>query len=36
MGAIRINSEIGKIQKVIIHKPGFEIENMTPSTAQSL
>jgi arginine deiminase len=36
MGAIRINSEIGKIQKVIIHKPGFEIENMTPSTAQNL
>lgn len=30
---IAINSEIGHLRKVIVHEPGREIENMTPSTA---
>ncbi|WP_395376228.1 arginine deiminase family protein [Marinicella sp. W31] len=30
---IAIASEIGKLNTVIIHKPGSEMENMTPSTA---
>jgi arginine deiminase len=29
-----INSEIGKIETVIIHSPGPEVEKMTPSTAE--
>jgi arginine deiminase len=29
-----INSEIGKIEAVIIHSPGPEVEKMTPSTAE--
>ncbi len=31
---VRVNSEIGKIKKVIIHKPGEEVENMTPENAE--
>lgn len=36
MGNIRINSEIGKLQKVVIHRPGLEVEQMTPRTAENL
>ncbi len=31
---VGINSEIGEIEAVIIHSPGPEVENMTPSTAE--
>lgn len=31
---INVNSEIGKLDAVIIHKPGPEVENMTPENAQ--
>ena len=36
MSAISLNvqSEIGKLQGVILHSPGAEVENMTPGTAQ--
>jgi len=30
---VNVNSEIGKLEGVIIHKPGFEIETMTPVNA---
>ncbi len=30
---INVNSEIGKLSAVILHKPGQEIENMTPENA---
>lgn len=30
---VNINSEIGKLKAVILHKPGKEIENMTPENA---
>lgn len=33
MSSISINSEIGRIRKVILHQPGQEIERMTPSNA---
>lgn len=33
MSGISINSEIGRIRKVILHQPGQEIERMTPSNA---
>jgi arginine deiminase len=33
MSSICINSEIGRIRKVILHQPGQEIEQMTPSNA---
>lgn len=31
---ININSEVGELQAVILHKPGDEIQNMTPSNAK--
>ncbi|MFZ1290334.1 MAG: arginine deiminase family protein [Melioribacteraceae bacterium] len=31
---ININSEIGDLEKVIIHTPGHEVENMTPQNAE--
>ena len=36
MSAISLNvqSEIGKLEGVILHRPGAEVENMTPQTAQ--
>lgn len=30
---INLNSEIGRLQAVVVHTPGQEIENMTPETA---
>lgn len=33
MSNISLNSEIGRLRKVIIHEPGQEIENMTTATA---
>ena len=30
---VSVNSEIGKLQHVLIHTPGLEIENMTPEDA---
>lgn len=30
---IRLDSEIGELQTVVVHQPGQEIENMTPATA---
>ncbi len=31
---INVTSEIGKIEAVILHPPGPEVENMTPVTAE--
>ncbi len=31
---IQLNSEIGELQAVVLHKPGLEVENMTPRNAQ--
>ncbi len=31
---LNIQSEIGKLEGVILHSPGAEVENMTPGTAQ--
>lgn len=31
---VQVNSEIGKLQGVIIHSPGKEVENMTPKNAE--
>ncbi|VAW39417.1 hypothetical protein MNBD_GAMMA01-1175 [hydrothermal vent metagenome] len=36
MSNISIHSEIGKLNTVIIHQPGNEMENMTPATAQEV
>ena len=36
MSKLSITSEIGKLEKVIIHQPGHEIEIMTPETAKDL
>ena len=32
--AVNVSSEIGKLQHVLIHAPGCEVENMTPENAQ--
>ncbi len=34
MSNIQITSEIGKLEAVIIHTPGQEVENMTPANAE--
>ena len=34
MSNIQVNSEIGKLEAVIIHTPGQEVENMTPANAE--
>lgn len=34
MPAVKVNSEIGKLEGVIIHPPGPEVENMTPKNAE--
>ncbi|MDR0969914.1 MAG: arginine deiminase [Lentimicrobiaceae bacterium] len=31
---INVNSEIGKLEGVIVHTPGHEVENMTPENAE--
>jgi len=36
MSNISVHSEIGKLNTVIIHQPGHEMENMTPATAQEV
>lgn len=36
MGIINVSSEIGQLQKVVIHKPGHEVEVVTPSNADEL
>ena len=34
MNQLAINSEIGRLRKVILHTPGLEIESMTPREAE--
>ncbi|MFO7897150.1 MAG: arginine deiminase family protein [Candidatus Cloacimonadales bacterium] len=33
---VSITSEIGELEKVILHTPGFEVEEMTPSSAEQV
>ncbi len=33
---IRVNSEIGKLKKVLLHRPGKELENLTPDLLEVL
>ena len=34
--AIHVNSEIGKLKKVMLHKPGKELENLMPEYLERL
>ncbi len=36
MKSLRVNSEIGTLKKVLLHKPGAEIENLTPDLLERL
>ncbi len=36
MKSIHVNSEIGKLKKVLLHRPGKEIENLTPDLLERL
>lgn len=31
---VEVKSEVGELEGVILHKPGVEIENMTPENAE--
>jgi arginine deiminase len=33
---IKVNSEIGKLKSVLLHRPGAEVENITPDTMHQL
>ena len=33
---LRVNSEIGRLRKVLLHRPGREIENLTPDLMDRL
>ena len=36
MGSIHVTSEIGKLKKVLLHRPGKELLNLTPDTLGEL
>ena len=36
MGNIHVTSEIGKLKRVLLHRPGNELLNLTPDTLSSL
>ena len=36
MGSIHVTSEIGKLKKVLLHRPGNELLNLTPDTLGEL
>ena len=36
MGSIHVTSEIGKLKRVLLHRPGNELLNLTPDTLSSL
>ena len=36
MESIHVTSEIGKLKKVLLHRPGKELLNLTPDTLSSL
>jgi len=36
MGSIHVTSEIGKLKKVLLHRPGKELLNLTPDTLANL
>ena len=36
MGNIHVTSEIGKLNKVLLHRPGNELLNLTPDTLERL
>ena len=36
MGKIQVTSEIGKLKKVLLHRPGNELLNLTPDTLSRL
>ena len=33
MNKVQVNSEIGRLNAVLLHRPGIEIERMTPENA---
>ena len=36
MSGIHVTSEIGKLKKVCLHRPGHELELLTPNTLEEL
>jgi arginine deiminase len=36
MGIINVSSEVGQLKKVVLHKPGHEVEVVTPANAEEL
>jgi arginine deiminase len=33
---IKVNSEIGRLKRVLVHRPGEEVENLSPATFERL
>ncbi len=33
---LHVTSEIGKLKKVVLHRPGYELENLTPKWLNQL
>lgn len=33
---IKVNSEIGKLKSILLHRPGKELENLTPDLLEKL
>ena len=36
MALINVYSEIGRLKKVLLHRPGAELENLTPNVMERL
>jgi len=36
MSPINVTSEIGRLKKVVLHRPGVELENLTPKWLEQL
>ena len=36
MGAFRVDSEVGKLRRVLLHRPGLELLRLTPSNCEQL
>ena len=36
MNPIHVKNEVGILKKVLVHRPGKELENLTPNTLKSL
>ena len=36
MTALGVHSEVGRLREVVLHRPGLELERLTPATVRDL